>query len=445
MLCGSSINVDVLLNCVFLLPNPYRLPRTYYMAVDPKRIGFLLDKFSRNEVNEAEFNELCELLKDDENESDVRQSLINGIKAASFTELDQAKLAAMLRKVKGESWKVEGENGGVVRMFPKKRKIFRMVAAAAVIIVVAIGSYFAFFRQTETLRQVQGDKPIVAKQNDLLPGGNKAILTLDGGKTLVLDSAKNGALAVQGNTQITKGDGTLAYNEQQQVGVAQKSVYNSVSTPKGGQYQLTLADGSKVWLNAASSIRFPTAFIGNERRVEITGEVYFEVIHDPSKPFHVSANGMDVQVLGTHFNVNAYSDEESIKTTLLKGSVKVSAANKSVTIRPGEQAILSLGYARDKLAQDDSHTQLAVNWNVNIDQVMAWKNGEFNFDNVDLQTIMRQIARWYDVDVVYQGNVPMKTFKGEISRNVPASKVLDILAYAGVHFKIDEKKIIVMP
>jgi ferric-dicitrate binding protein FerR (iron transport regulator) len=391
------------------------------MAVDPNRINFLLDKFSRNEVNEVEFNELCELLKDDENESDIKRNLIKDIKVASFTELDQAKLDSMLNKI------LVKEEIPVRRLFPWKR----FVAAAAVIIVVAVGSYFAFFRNNE--------KPTIAKtpvpvQNDLLPGGNKAVLTLADGTVVTLDSAKNGALVVQGNTQVIKGDGTLAYNEEQQVGIAQNPVYNTVATPKGGQYQLTLADGSKVWLNAASSIHFPTAFTGNERRVDITGEAYFEVVHNANKPFHVNVNGMDVQVLGTHFNINAYTDEESIKTTLLEGSVKVSAANKTVTIKPGEQAQMNGGNA----------IGLVVSRDVNVDQVMAWKNGTFNFDGADLQTIMRQITRWYDVDVSYQGKIPTEPFKGEISRNVPASKVLQMLEYLGVKFRIEGKKIVVM-
>jgi transmembrane sensor len=383
------------------------------MAVDPNRIDFLLDKFSRSEVNEAEFNELCELLKDDENESDIKRNLIKDIKAASFTELDQAKLDRMLNKV------LDKKEVPVRTMFPWKR----IVAAAAVIMVVAIGSYFAFFKHNEKPTLAKNSVPV---QNDLLPGGNKAVLTLADGTIVTLDSAKNGALVVQGNSQVTKGDGTLAYNEQQQVGIVQNPVYNTVATPKGGQYQLTLADGSKVWLNAASSIHFPTAFTGNERRVEITGEAYFEVAHDAKRPFHVMVlrqaqddKPLDVQVLGTHFNINAYTDEETIRTTLLEGSVKVSAANKSVTIKSGEQAQMNGGNA----------IGLMVNRDVNVDQVMAWKNGTFNFDDANLQTIMKQIARWYDVDVEYQGNVPMKTFKGEISRNVPASKVLQMLEY----------------
>ena len=224
---------------VGIVTKPLPITKLLSMAAEPNRINFLLDKFSKNEVNEAEFNELCELLKDEENESDVRQSLINDIKAAPFTNVDQVKLDAMLNKILGK------DEVSVRRLFPWKK----VVAAAAIILVLGVSSYFIFFRQTE--------KPAIAKtpeptQNDLLPGGNKATLILGDGSTVILDSAKNGALAVQGNTQITKGNGTLAYNEQQQVGIVQNAVFNKMSTPKGGQYQLTLADGSKVWLNAAS-------------------------------------------------------------------------------------------------------------------------------------------------------------------------------------------------
>ncbi|HZW69216.1 MAG TPA: FecR domain-containing protein, partial [Hanamia sp.] len=268
----------------------------------------------------------------------------------------------------------------------------------------------------------------------LAPGGNKAILTLANGSQIILSNAQNGALAQQGNTKVVKlDDGKLAYR-QDEITVAPVIEYNTVSTPRGGQYQLTLSDGSKVWLNAASAITFPTAFAGKERKVEIKGEAYFEVTHDASKPFEVTVNGMQVAVLGTHFNINAYDDEGNTKTTLLEGSVKVSKGNLHRIIVPGEQAVIN-----------NLSDIINVNNDANLDAVIAWKNGKFYFDHSNIRTVMNQISRWYNVDIEYSGNVS-KIFGGTISRNVSASNVFRILeATGGVHFKIEGKKVIVEP
>jgi len=396
--------------------------------VQLQRLEILFKKYFDKTINSEEREELAVLIGASE-EGTILEVFEKAWKdyAGDGTVLAADRSEAIIDRVM-----YQPEKGRLVTLQPRGRyRWIRYAVAAAILFVIVTGAYLAFFHKTE---KASIAKTPVPTQNDLQPGGNKALLTLDGGKTLVLDNAKNGALAVQGNTQITKEDGALSYNEQQQVGIAQNPVYNSVSTPKGGQYQLTLADGSKVWLNAASSIRFPTAFTGNERRVEITGEVYFEVVHDASKPFHVSVNGMDVQVLGTHFNINAYSDEESIRTTLLEGSVKVRAANESVTIKPGEQAQMNLGNA----------IGFTVFKNINLDQVMAWKNGEFNFDNVDLQTIMRQLARWYDVEVVYAtAPPPHYTCDGEIGRNLSLTTILKHLERKDVHFQLEGKRLIV--
>jgi len=272
------------------------------------------------------------------------------------------------------------------------------------------------------------------KQNDFLPGKNTAILTLADGSTIVLDSAKNGALTSQGNTKVIKlNNGQLAYSSS---GATNEVLYNTMSTPRGGQYKLVLSDGSKVWLNAASSIHYPTSFPGNERKVEITGEAYFEVAHDAKKPFKVSVNNMEVQVLGTHFNVNAYRDERTINTTLLEGSVKVTKGSSMSILKPGQQAII-------QQAGDDK--KITVENNIDVEAVIAWKNGYFSFTNADMTAVMRQISRWYDVDIVYEGKIPDRKFGGEISRNLNASQALKILQASKVHFRIEGKKIIVLP
>jgi ferric-dicitrate binding protein FerR (iron transport regulator) len=214
-----------------------------------------------------------------------------------------------------------------------------------------------------------------------------------------------------------------------------KPVYNTITTANGNQYQLILTDGSKVWLNAASSIRFPTSFTGNERKVEITGEVYFEVAKDPIKPFKVDFKNKEgeineIEVLGTHFNVNAYADEPDMKTTLLEGSVKIKAANKIQMLTPGQQASITSG-------------GIEVKRNVDIEHVMAWKNGYFLFDNTDIYTLMRQVSRWYNVDVKYEGRITEDGFSGKILRDVPLSKFIKVLELNDVKVRTEGREIIV--
>jgi transmembrane sensor len=308
----------------------------------------------------------------------------------------------------------------------------RWWAAAAILLLIASGSYFFLNRQhSKTPVASVKDKILI---NDAAPGGNKAILTLANGSKIILSNAKNGALTQQGNTKVVKlEDGKLAY-QSGETNVPVAVEYNSVSTPRGGQYQLTLSDGSKVWLNAESEITFPTAFTGKERKVAIKGEAYFEVTHDASKPFQVTVNGMEVQVLGTHFNINAYDDDNYIKTTLLEGSVKVTKGNESVLIVPGEQAKVSSSTDVIKIKKD-----------ADLDEAVAWKNGFFYFSHAGLQTVLHEFSRWYDVDVEYEGVLPQRVFEGKIQRSLNLSEVLKILETNDVHFKIEGKKIVVTP
>lgn len=310
---------------------------------------------------------------------------------------------------------------------------WRKWAAAAAILLLGTGSYFLLFNKAKPA-QIIAATPVL--QHDVAPGGNKAVLTLGNGATIILDSAHIGKLAEQKNAVVIKSDsGKLVYEstKEKSAGI----VFNTLSTPRGGQYQLTLPDGSKVWLNAASSITYPTAFTGTERKVTITGEAYFEVVHNAAMPFHVSVNGIDVEDLGTHFNINAYTDEPEIKTTLLEGSVRIAKANHKLILKPGQQAIIS------------NNQRIEITKSVDLDDVVAWKDGKFRFNSVDIQSIMRQAARWYDVEVEYEDNGKVnepETFSGGISRNVNVSELLHILEITGkVHFDIEGKKIIVKP
>jgi transmembrane sensor len=312
---------------------------------------------------------------------------------------------------------------------------WRWMAAAAILIVIGTVIFLSIDRQSKGSEPVVVAKPTV---NDVLPGGNKATLRLSDGQVINLDSAANGSLATQGNAKIVKqADGQIIYTMEGKA--ATEVMYNTMSTPPGGQFRLKLPDGTDVWLNAASSITYPAAFTGKDRTVTITGEAYFEVAtlqlrSGQKMPFKVKINGStEVEVLGTHFNVNAYADEPDIKTTLLEGSVKVSKDLASVILKPGEQTSVS---QRSQPSQPIA---------VETDLVMAWKNGLFNFNKVSLQDVMKQIARWYDVEIVYQGEIKPKKFGGEIQRDLNLSEVLEGLKETGIHFRIEGKKLIVLP
>ncbi|MEO6329251.1 MAG: FecR domain-containing protein [Ginsengibacter sp.] len=327
----------------------------------------------------------------------------------------------------------------------KKRPLIRRIsAAAAILILVAITTYFISPSKLPKELIVK-TQPIIQKlKNDIAPGGNKAILTLADGSAIVLDSASNGTISQQGNVEVRKLDnGLLAYEKNgQQVTENDEAFFNTISTPRGGQYNVTLADGTRVWLNAASSIRFPVVFTGAERTVEITGEAYFEVTTltagegQRKVPFIVKiktslGNGEQVKVLGTHFNVNAYDDEAITKTTLLEGRVQVTTNNMSAMLLPGQQAQMN---EKGKL--------ILVN-DADPQEVLAWKDGLFVMKRAGIGSIMRQIARWYNVDIVYQGEVPPGRISGDIPRNMNLSKVLKVMELSGVHFTIDGKKVMV--
>jgi hypothetical protein len=304
--------------------------------------------------------------------------------------------------------------------------------AAAIIILLGTGAYLytTLTKNHAAIATIPTLKPGIAK-NDVLPGRQGAILTLSDGKTVVLDSLGNGIVANQAGTRVVLENGNLTYHASN----AGEVSFNTMSTPKGRQFLLLLPDGTKVWLNAASSITYPTAFIGRERNVQITGEAYFEVAGNPKQPFKVKINdAAEIDVLGTHFNVNAYANETSIKTTLLEGSVRINASKHLQTLKPGQQA---------QIKQDGSiHTTDAAD----IAQTVAWKDGVFNFDGASLKEVMNQLERWYDIDVVYEKNIPDIGFFGKISRKASLSSVLKGLADAKVNFRIEEgRRLIVTP
>jgi transmembrane sensor len=309
----------------------------------------------------------------------------------------------------------------------------RYAAAASIIISLGLfGGWFLFKNSNNAAQQV-----VAAKRSVILPGSQKAILTLSNGQQISLSDAKAGAIAQQGNVNIIKNaDGSVAYhaggNSANGAG-DQEMAYNTITTPRGGFYPLKMADGTVAILDAGSSIKYPVTFTGNERLVEITGQVYFEVVHNAKMPFRLKVKGQVIEDLGTVFNVNAYNDEPNVKTTLVEGSVRVNKGTASILMKPGEQVVAHL--TDDKLQKRF----------VNVDDVVAWKNGQTSFKNEELGEIMRQVSRWYDVDVEFLGDVPKTTFDGGISRKASLNDMLKILEFNDVKFKVEGKKIIVRP
>jgi len=305
----------------------------------------------------------------------------------------------------------------------------RIAVAASILLCLSVGGYFLLHKN-----KIDGPKLSINK-NQIVPGSNKAILTLANGKKISLSDAKNGQLVQLTGAIINKTtDGEIAYNNKSESN-ATDMVYDTLTVPRAGHFQLVFADGTKAWVNAETIIRYPEKFSGTERQVELLkGEAYFEVVHNSNIPFKVITRGQVVEDIGTHFNINAYDDEPAIKTTLLDGSVKVTEAGRNVVLKPGQQSIIK-----------GSNSPIAVK-EVDLDEAIAWKNNHFIFNDESIENIMRQISRWYDVDVVYRGNMNRKEFAGSVSRFENVSEVLRKLEATGtIHFKIEGRKIIVTP
>ena len=309
-----------------------------------------------------------------------------------------------------------------------KKKLWRAMAAASIV----GGGLLLYLHQPTPPKgpAIGGEKVLAVHPVPVVPGRDKATLTLADGSVIDLDSSGTGRLAQQGNTSIRIKDGKIVYAPHK--AGSNEMAYNTISTPRGGQYQVVLPDGTKVWLNATSYIKFPVAFTGSRRVVEVAGEAYFEVARDPAMPFIAKVRDVAVEVLGTHFNIMAYGEEQKIATTLLEGSVKVSRGSDKHMIVPGQQAVWAENGA------------FLLNNDVDMEEVVAWKNGKFHFNNADIKTIMRQIARWYDVDVEFENNAADIRLGGVISRKEDIRQLLNYFEIAGkVRFKVEEKKIIV--
>lgn len=380
-----------------------------------ERFAFLAARSVDRSATAAELEELCELLK-----TAPAEELEALLPDAPPVHYDAAHWDGIASRILAAD-KPQYTSDNIIPMHAKRRWLW---AAAGVALLVAAGSYYILQQPAPSTHTVQQTK----QPQDIAPGGNKAILVLGDGSQIGLDSAANGALSQQGNSQVVKlANGQLAYQSAGQSST--NPVYNTIITPRGGKYEVLLPDGSKVWLNAASSLRYPTAFAGT-RTVELNGEAYFEIAPNAHQPFFVSNGKHKVEVLGTAFNMMAYADEADIRTTLLSGAVKVNGQK----IAPGQCASINR-----------SNGQLAVLDHVNTEAAVAWKNGYIQFEGNDIRSAMRQIGRWYDVAVEYHGDVPSH-FRGTIPSNVPVSEVLKMMEMTGeVNFEISGRTIVVSP
>lgn len=358
--------------------------------MDKKTFSILLEKYLRGQISQEEVNTLMDSLEDDT----MRQQ-----------------------------W--EAAITGMLADQPRKHQHTRIYAVAATILALVATGLLYFNRVQDPIKQ----PALTTTTPPIIPGGNKAILTLADGSQITLDSAGNGAIAHQGNAQVIKlNNGQLVYKTDNRA--TKERLRNNLVTPKGGQYMVILPDGSKVWLNAATSLSYPTAFTGSTREVQLNGEAYFEIAPDAAMPFIVKVNNSTVKVLGTHFNIMGYEDEHNTSTTLLEGAVEVQHHHTNVRLHPGEQA---------QIHQD----QLTINKEVDVEAAIAWKNGYFHFNHASLPAVLRQISRWYDVDIVYEAEVPAREFGGKIERKSSLNDVLKILALSNVHYTVKGRQIII--
>jgi transmembrane sensor len=312
-----------------------------------------------------------------------------------------------------------------VVLIPQRTRL-RWVAAAVVVLLAGSAAYYYMGTVSPRKTITVANRPL-DDTGDIVPGTNKAILTLANGDVVTLDSAGNQVIN-QGQTIVRQQNGQLQYAVK---GNSDAVVYNTLTVPRGGQFNIVLPDGSHVWLNAASSMRYPTAFNGSRREVEIQGQGYFEILPNAQQPFFVKVNNMEVQVLGTRFDVMAYADEKSINTTLIEGLVKVKQGEHEQRLRPGQQAVL------------DPATGNMVVRPADVDQVIAWKTGFFEFDNASLADILRQLSRWYDIDVSNNQTGNERLFGGRISRSLPLSDILHMLEANGPTFLLSGRKLTV--
>ncbi len=397
-------------------------------------IEFLFSKYIENTCTGDEVVRLLNYFETAENETYLIELIRKYGSAYNQTADDNFNtlLEDTLQKLKENI--AEQDGMVLLEMKPKtiNKHIWIKLAAAVIVVFMFTSVGYFILKQSRPMMDHQNTASEVIE--DVSPGKYDAVLTLDNGTIFNLDSTNNGELISLKKIKIIKEDGKITYKQILNNGFDTKPVYSTVSTFKGNEYHLVLSDGSEVWLNAESSIRFPIAFSADERRVQIKGEVYFEVATLPSVPFKVEVDSHvskgEIEVLGTRFNVNAYPEEATVKTTLLEGSVKINRAGETKTLFPGEQASYN-------------QASLTIKKDVNTDDIIAWKNGLFVFNNTDLKTILQNMARWYNVEVITEGTLPRDGFTGKISKSLPLSKFLKVLELNGVQSQLNGRTVII--
>jgi len=388
-----------------------------HLQMSEQRIKYLTSLFLNGKCTDEELAELAALIESTPSDSEL--SLVLEEVWEGYAPDDETKLIAepYLKQVQK---KLPG-SGKIRRIF------FRRMAVAAAVAAVLVSGAIWFLKDEKS-----EEKNAVALKVDVEPGMEGAVLTLADGSSIVLDTVKNGVIALQHGIQAVVKNGQLSYIAPDN-GMPNETVYNTIKTPRGRQFSLILPDGTLMWLNAASSVRYPLAFHSTERMVSVTGEVFFEVKKDVSRPFRVAApNQAVVEVLGTSFNLNSYPDEDGMRTTLVEGSVRVTTGNSpGIVLKPGHQAVAKNG-------------SITVH-QADVEQVTAWKNGFFHFRDAGIDEVMRQIARWYDLEIEYSGTLPDEKFDGEISRNNNLSEIIRILKLSKIKIRLEDKKLIVDP
>ncbi len=392
--------------------------------MNQERFKVLFQQYLNDNLPPEDVEELQRTIQDARNDELLDEMLKNSFNEPAFTDVDDEVRKAIFNTVCNN---IKQEHDEPENTRERRRIPYRWLAGAAALLFITLSVGWFFLK-----RNVEKTENTYVAYT-IKPGSNKATLTLANGKKLILTDSLEGQLASEAGVKIFKNKkGEIIYTAIASNDKGEQALqYNVLTTKNGEQFQVILPDGTHVWLDAASSLKYPVTFKGDERKVELTGQGYFEVSHNAAKPFIVKTAQTEVQVLGTHFNVSAFDDEQDTKTTLLEGAVRVKSYKSAVLLKPGEQAVLNNG------------RELIINNDVDINREVAWKNGLFDFKKAGIEEIMVKVSRWYDIDVMYEGSIPKTRLTGKISRDVDIKSLLEILAFEGIKWRIKGNSVII--
>lgn len=401
------------------------------MSSSKERIAYLLSAYTNNCINKTELDELAEILQKPISAENINDFMAHYWASLEVDEKEEIPHDRIFNQITAHKL-FNAHKKQTKNISLHTRRMIGYAASVSIVLAIALTWYMSSLKQN--IEQHTAKVQPVKKTGNISTGSKKAVLTLANGSRIQLQAADTGTISLRGNLSLIQNKGQLAYNAANNFYTPNNYSEHTLTTPKGGEYQLILQDGSKVWLNAASNITYPVEFHGKERRVKVQGEAYFEVAKNAAKPFIVEANGTEIKVLGTHFNVSAYADDSFVKTTLVEGAVRVSKAGKNALLKPDQQALIT-----------KKSSNIAIS-NVDVEEALAWKNGYFIFHSEDIRSVMKLVSRWYDVEVVFQGELKGKTFGGTISRFENINDLLKTIELTeAIHFEIKERRVIVMP